>query len=105
MIPPLSNLTLSEVKIVIHSVSFHRYGKEFAITITGEHLWFSNQVKVGKLRQIINAENVSQKSLQFNCNIEDKLNFSSTGDHISVKVWSHFSSPVTNQETTVKHKV
>ncbi len=89
----------------IYSVSFHRYGKEFAITISGENLWFCNQVKVGTLKQPIGAENVSQKSLQFNCNLEDKQGVSSTADQTSVKIWSHFSSPVTNRETAVKHKV
>ena len=107
-IPPPCVVTPSEVQIVkpiIHSVSFHRYGIEFAITITGENLWFCNQVKVGTLKQVISAENVSQKSLQFNCNLEDKPSFSSTGDHTSVKLWSHFSSPVSEREAAVKHKV
>ncbi len=89
----------------ITSVSFHRYGKEFAVTVTGDNLWFCNEVKVGPLKEIIEACKTTQKSIQFNFNIEDKKHFSGTVDHISVKVWSHFSSPVTNTKAEVKHKV
>ena len=102
------DVPLSEVKAVrpvINSVSFHRYGKEFSITITGENLWFCNEVKVGALKQVISARSTTQKCLQFNFNIEDHQEFSGTVDHISVKVWSHFTSPVSNSETEVKHKV
>ena len=98
----------SEVKAVrpvINSVSFHRYGKEFSITITGENLWFCYEVKVGALRQVVSAKSTTQKCLQFNLNIEDHQQFPGTADRISVKVWSHFMSPVTNDKTEVKHKV
>ena len=92
---------VSAVRPIVNSVSFHRYGKEFAITITGENLWFCNEIKVGSHKQFINPDITTQKSLQFNI---DK-DFSGREDHISVKVWSHFTSPVMNPKTEVKHKV
>ena len=93
------------MKPVIKSVSFHRYGKEFAITIHGDNLWFSYYVKVDTLRQTISVKDATQKRLQFNCNIEEKLITFSDKDYVSVKVWSHFSSPVLSKKTEVKHKV
>ena len=101
-VPPSQVMT---VRPVINSVSFHRYGKKFSITITGENLWFCNEVKVGALRQVVSAKSTTQKCLQFNLNIEDHQQFSGTVDHISVKVWSHFTSPVSNNKTEVKHKL
>lgn len=105
---PQSGTALSEVKTlkpVIESVSFHHYGKEFAITITGDNLWFCNYIKVGVFKQDINAGDTTQKSLQFNLNIEENKHFSGTDDHISVKAWSQFTSPVINHRANVKHKV
>ena len=95
---------IKNVKPVVNSVSFHRYGKEFAITITGDNLWFCNKVKVGALKQSIDAKNTTQKSLQFNYDIGD-THFSGTVDHVGVKLWSHFASPVSSRKTEVKHKV
>ena len=95
-----------EVKLIkpkITSVSFHCHGKELAVTVTGENLWFCNRIKVGSHTQSVNAEYISQKSLQFN--VEDKQLFTGTADHINVRLWSHFSSPVTNSKAEVKHKV
>lgn len=107
-LPATSNLPLREVKFVkpsINSVSFHHHGKEVAITVTGENLWFCNRVKVGPIiEQFIDAKNISQKSMQFNCN-EDKLSFLGSADHVSVKVWSHFSNPVPFHKVEVKKKV
>ena len=94
---------LKVVKPVINSVSFHRYGKEFAITITGDNLWFCNKVKVGSFTQSVNAEDISQKSLQFHH--KDITRFPSTSDQIGVKIWSQFSSPVLNDRVAVKRKV
>ncbi len=108
--PPETASVLPElalVKPVVDSVSFHRYGKEIAITVTGDNLWFCNKVKVGTLTQSINAEDISQKELQFYRNFEDITSISSTSDHnhIKVRIWNHFSKPVSNPEATVKHKV
>ena len=96
---------LKDVKPIVKSVSFHRYGKEFAITVTGENLWFCNKVKVGPLKQSINAGDSSQKLLQFYRNVKDITSISSTSDHINVKAWSHFSGPVSNDKAVVKRKV
>ena len=93
------------MKPVVRSVSFHCYGKEFAITITGDNLWFCNKVKVGKLKRTIEAKNTTQKSLQFNYYDIGDTNFSATVDHVGVKLWSHFASPVFSGKTEVKHKV
>jgi len=96
---------MKSLKPKIGSVSFHHHGKEFAITVTGENLWFCYQVKVGSVEQAIEAENASQKSVQFNFDAEDNPNFSGSVDHINVKVWNHFASPVRNGSVKVKHKV
>ena len=105
-LPPLSSGSVSDVKATkpaIKSVSFHVYGSELAVTVTGENLWFCNEVKVNAYRQSITAGSTSQKSLQFN--VEGRDNFPSTSDHVQVKLWSQFSSPVLNSKTEVKHKV
>ena len=105
---PRPGTSLSEVKTlkpVIESLSFHHYGKEFAITITGDNLWFCNYVKVGAIQQVISAGDTTQKSLQFNLNIEETKHFPGTDDYTSVKAWSCFASPVINHRANVKHKV
>jgi hypothetical protein len=102
---PPSGPSVTELKVVrpvVNSVSFHRYGKEFAITITGDNLWFCNEVKVDSLKQVIKADDTTQRSLQFN--VEDGKDLG-TADHVSVKAWSQFASPVTNPKAEVKHKV
>ena len=101
---PCIPLPVTIMKPVIKSVSFHRYGKELAITISGDNLWFSFYVKVETYRQIISVKDAAQKCLQFNCNIEKIITFSDN-DYVSVKVWSHFSSPIFSKKTEVKHKV
>ena len=105
-LPEQSNKLLPELKVVkpvINSVSFHHYGKEFSITVTGDNLWFCNKVKVGSFTQSVDADDISQKSLQFNH--KDISQFPSTSDQISVKTWSQFSSPVSNNKVAVKRKV
>ena len=102
---PSPNESISDVNVLkpeITSVSFHSYGKELAITVTGENLWFCHQVKVASYKQFVTVENTTQKSLQFNI---EKENFSGTQDYVNVKVWNHFSSPVVNSKAKVKHKV
>ena len=100
---PLSELQVA--KPVINSVSFHRYGKEFAITVTGDKLWFCNKVKVGLCTQELNAEDSSQKLLQFNRSREDIASIPSTSDYVSVRIWSHFFGPVSNDKVKVQRKV
>ena len=105
-LPEKSSILIPELKVVkpiIKSVSFHRYGKEFAITVTGDNLWFCNKVKVSSFVQNVSAEDISQKSLQFNH--KDITQFPSTSDHVGVKIWSQFSSPVSNNKVIVKSKV
>ena len=105
-LPPASSGSVPDVKAIkpeIKSVSFHVYGNELAVTVTGESLWFCNEVKVNTCRQSITAVSTSQKSLQFNIEVGD--HFPSTSDCVQVKLWSQFSSPVLNSKTEVKHKV
>ena len=110
VLPSACGVPVAEVNLLkpaIDSVSFHRYGKELAITITGRNLWFCNEFQVGSLAQCVSAENTSQQSIQFNLEFEDinKPNFSATENHVKVCVWSHFSRPIRKDETEVKRKV
>ena len=105
-LPPAPSGSVSDIKAIkpeIKSVLFHVYGNELAVTVTGDNLWFCTEVKVNACRQSITAGSTSEKSLQFN--VEGKDNFPSTSDHVQVKLWSQFSSPVINSKTEVKHKV
>ena len=88
----------------MESVSFHRHGKEIAVTITGDNLWFCNEVKVNQHREQIYARSVSQRSIQFNCDPEINHKLSSDKDEVNVSLWTHFCSPV-KREVNTNHKV
>lgn len=108
-LPEAASSIVPELKVfkpVIDSVSFHRYGKEFAITVTGNNLWFCNKVKISSFSQDVSAEDTSQKSLQFNCSVDNGIaKIPTTSNHVSVKIWSHFSGAVDCAKVPVKHKV
>ena len=95
---------LKVVKPSIESVSFHRHGKEIAVTIKGSNLWFCYQVKVGKHTEKIKAQNVSKQSIQFNCDPELNRKISSDSAEINVTLWTHFYEQ-TRKKVKTDHKV
>ena len=86
------------------TVAFHRHGKEVAVTLSGNNLWFCHEIKVGPHRENVMAEHVSQKSIQFNFNFKDETHHSFGSDKIKVSLSSHFSNPV-KATVPVVHKV
>ena len=86
------------------TVAFHRHGKEVAVTLSGDNLWFCHVIKVGSHRENVMAEHISQKSIQFNFNFEDETHRSFGSDQIKVALSSHFSNPV-KETVPVVHKV
>ena len=86
------------------TVAFHRHGKEVAVTLSGDNLWFCHEVKVGPHKENVMAEHVSQKSIQFNFDFKDETHRSFGSDQIKVALSSHFSNPV-KATVPVVHKV
>ena len=105
---PMSNCVkvegLSVVEAVPKAVAFHRYGKEIAVTLSGNNFWFCCDVKVGALKEEVRAADVSEKCIQFHYNPEDKPDISADCNEISVTVFTHFRNPV-RKTVQVKHKV
>ena len=95
---------LEVAKPSIESVSFHRHGKEIAVTIKGRNLWFCYQVKVDKHREKIKAQNVSKQSIQFNYDPELNRKISSDSAEINVSMWTHFYEQ-TRKKVKTDHKV
>ena len=95
---------LEVAKPRIESVSFHRHGKEIAVTIKGRNLWFCYQVKVDKHTEKINAQNVSKQSIQFNYDPELNRKISSDSAEINVSTWTHFCEQ-TRKKVKTDHKV
>ena len=105
---PAINAPPSKVQAVtpsVESVAFHRFGKEIAVTVKGDNLWFCYQIKVGPCKEKVVGKDVSQKSIQFNIFPDDHPNLTSDSDHVKVALSSHFSNPVRNSRVDVKHKV
>ena len=88
----------------IGSVSFHRHGKQIAVTIKGNNMWFCYQVKVGKHWEKIEARDVSQRSIQFNYDPESNPGLSSDEVNINVSLCTHFHNPVRGK-VKIDHKV
>ena len=98
---------LDDLHIVVPkpgSVAFHRYGKEIAVTVAGKNFWFCYSVKVGSHKESVRAADVSEKSIQFHYNPEEKPNISADCNEISVAIFTHFRNPV-RTTVQVKHKV
>lgn len=104
-----STSDLPELEILmpeVESVSFHRYGKDLAITVSGKNMWFSNKVEVCSLSQPIAAKDSRPKSLQFNRNEKDVVDCIKTNsDYVKVELYSHFSEKVMSTKVPVEHKV
>ena len=77
-------------------VAFHRHGKELAVVVTGQNLWFCNEVKVSGHIESISPDKISQKSIQFNCSIDEEHILSPDSDSIPLALFSHFCSPKRN---------
>ena len=106
-IPPPCASPVPEMKALKPSsktVAFHRHGKEVAVTLSGDNLWFCHEIKVGPHRENGMADHISQKSIQFNFNFKDETHHSFGSDKIKVTLSSHFSNPV-KATVPVVHKV
>ena len=105
--PPPCASAVPEMKALKPSsktVAFHRHGKEVAVTLSGDNLWFCHEIKVGPHIENVMAEHVSQKSIQFNFNFKDETHHSFSSDQIKVALSSHFSNPIKGKVPVV-HKV
>ena len=97
-------LEMKTLKPAANSVAFHRHGKEVAVTLSGDNLWFCHEIKVGSHTENVTAEDASQKSIQFNFNFEDETRIPFNSDQIKVALSNHFSNPV-KESVPVTHKV
>lgn len=97
-------LEMKTLKPAANSVAFHRHGKEVAVTLSGDNLWFCHEIKVGSHTENVTAEDASQKSIQFNFNFEDETRIPFNSDQIKVALSNHFSNPV-KENVPVTHKV
>ena len=97
-------LEMKALKPAANSVAFHRHGKEVAVTLSGDNLWFCHEIKVGAHAESVTAEDSSQKSIQFNFNFEDETRIPFNSDLMKVVLSNHFSNPV-KKSVPVIHKV
>ena len=96
---------LAQLKPKVSSVAFHRHGKELAVDVEGDNLWFCTKIHVASIQQIqIEAENVSCKSIQFNYIPRDETDLPE-GDTVGVRLHSHFTNPIRKPSIPVKRKV
>ena len=103
--PPTSPvLEMKALKPAAKSVAFHHHGKEVAVTLSGDNLWFCYEIKIGPHTETVTAGDVSQKLIQFNFNFEEEKNIPFHSDHMSVALSNHFSNPV-RERVPVVHKV
>lgn len=105
--PISGSYRLGDLHVVVPkpaSVAFHRYGKEIAVTVSGENFWFCYNVKAGSHRENVRAADVSEKSIQFHYNPEERPNISADCNEIGITVFTHFRNPV-RATVQVKHKV
>ena len=101
--PPTSPvLEMKALKPAAKSVAFHHHGKEIAVTLSGDNLWFCHEIKVGSHTETVTAEDVSQKLIQFNINFEDENYIPFHSDQIKVTLSSHFSNPVRERVPVVR---
>ena len=103
--PPPCASPVQEMKALKPSsktVAFHRHGKEVAVTLSGNNLWFCHEIKVGPHKENVMADHISQKAIQFN--FKDETHHSFGSDQIKVTLSSHFSNPV-KATVPVVHKV
>ena len=106
-LPPTAGTKLKDLSVVEAEpkvVAFHRFGKEVAVTVSGNNFWFCCDVKVGTLKEKIRAADVSEKCIQFHYSPEDKPDVSTDCNEINVALFTHFRNPV-RKNVQVKHKV
>ena len=97
---PINELPL--LKPSVSSVSFHHHGKEIAVVIEGDNLWFCHKIHVATIPTIkIEADKVSRRSIQFNYTPRDE-NEVPEGDIVHVRLHSHFTNPIRKSVTARK---
>ena len=106
-IPPLSEETISEMKILkpsVQAVAFHRHANELATVVEGENLWFCHQIAVGPHKTNTPAQKISRKAIIFNFTLSDKHNIPTDDDRVKATLSSHFYHPQ-SKVVPVAHKV
>ena len=94
--PVTSVSDVAATKPVTKSIAFHQHGKELAITLEGDSLWFVNSIQVGPLNKLsVSAMATNQKSIQFNLQYKPNPELSITADaEVNVVVQSQFCKPI-----------
>ena len=102
--PPCASpaLEMRALKPAAKTVAFHHHGKEVAVTLSGDNLWFCHEIKVGSHTENVTAEDVSQKLIQFNINFDDETHIPFHSDQIMVALSSHFFNPVKESVPVVR---
>ena len=94
---PITSISdVAATKPVTKSIAFHQHGKELAITLEGDSLWFVNSIQVGPLNKLsVSAMATNQKSIQFNLQYKPNSELSITADaEVNVVVQSQFCKPI-----------
>ena len=107
-LPPPQTTAVKDITLLkpsVESVAFHQHGKELAVVVEGDNLWFCHGVKVGSLKVVeTEAGNITRKSIQFNYIPQNESDFH-TKDTVSVKLLSQFSNPIRRPAVKVIRKV
>lgn len=85
---------MKSLKPNINSVAFHHHGKELAVVLDGDNLWFCHKINIPTIKT--EADNVSCRSIQFNYIPHDKNDIPKGSDTVLVRLHSHFANPKRN---------
>lgn len=96
---------LPSLKPSVSSVAFHHHGKELAVVVEGDNLWFCHKIHVATIPAItIEADKVSCRSIQFNYTPRDESEVPE-GDTVNVRLHSHFANPIRKSVTAKKQVI
>lgn len=107
-LPPPKMRDVTDIPLLkpsVESVAFHRHGKELAVVIEGDNLWFCYSVRVGSMKAVeTDAENTTRRSIQFNYTPQSESDFH-TEETVNVRLLSQFSNPIRRPAVRVIKKV
>ena len=90
--------TIREVattKPAAKSIAFHQHGKELAITLEGDNLWFVHSIQVRTLQKLfVSAMATNQKSVQFNLQCKPNELTITADEEVQVVIQSQFYEPI-----------
>jgi len=77
------------------SIAFHQHGKELAITLEGDNLWFVHSIKMRNLGKLsINTMTTNQRSVQFNLQCKPEQLDVASEEAVQVTIESQFCASI-----------